>query len=30
MGYSDDGALILTDNPSTQQAKKLKAARKNL
>jgi soluble lytic murein transglycosylase-like protein len=30
MGYSDDGALILTDNPSNHQAKKFKAAKKNL
>jgi hypothetical protein len=30
MGYSDDGALILTDNPSNHPAKKLKARKKNL
>jgi hypothetical protein len=30
MGYGDDGALLLTDNPSNHQNKKLKAAKKNL
>ena len=30
MGYGDDGALILTDNPSNHPAKKLKAQKKNL
>ena len=30
MGYSEDGALILTDNPSSHPSKKLKAAKKNL
>ncbi len=30
MGYGDDGALILTDNPSNHASKKLKAAKKSL
>jgi hypothetical protein len=30
MGYGEDGALILTDNPSSHPAKKLKAAKKSL
>lgn len=30
MGYGDDGALIVTDNPSNQQGKKFKAKKKNL
>ncbi|OGW48275.1 MAG: hypothetical protein A2078_03125 [Nitrospirae bacterium GWC2_57_9] len=30
MGYSDDGSLVLTDNPSNHPKKKLKAAKKNL
>lgn len=30
MGYGDDGALILTDNPSSHPTKKLKAAKKSL
>ncbi len=30
MGYSDDGALIVTDNPSSYQIKKLKPRKKNL
>ncbi len=30
MGYSDDGSLILTDNPSSHRDKKLKARKKTL
>ncbi len=30
MGYSDDGSLILTDNPSSNQYRKLKAKKKHL
>ncbi len=30
MGYSDDGSLVVTDNPSSRQYKNLKRARKNL
>lgn len=30
MGYSDDGVILLTDNPSSHPDKKLKARKKNL